>query len=205
MGLRVFRGLAAIALAALAVALVARNPVSVSEAKLPPAGVVDSAVPREEALRRFRLEIPPVDSLTGGAASMDALVREFAGALETRDTATFRRLVLDLREFAWLYYDTNPQSLPPYDLSPSLFWFLLERGSRGGVIHLLEERGGQPLGYVRTRCEGRPSREGRNTVYGPCLIERRDARGAKLSERLFGQIVERGGRWKFVSFANKLD
>ena len=185
--------------------MVARREVSVSEATVASAGVVDSAIPREEALRRFREGIPPIDSLEGGASSMAGLVQTFVRALEAKDTTTLRRLVLTRREFAWTYYETNPQSLPPYDLEPSLFWFLLEGGNRGGLVKLLESRGGFPLEYLRFRCGGEPSRQGRNVVHGPCAIVRRTGSGDSVVERIFGPIVERDGRWKFVTYASKLD
>ena len=41
-------------------------------------------------------------------------------------------------------------------------------------------------------------------IRSPCLIRRR-VDGALFDERLFGLIVERGGRFKFVSLANALD
>lgn len=198
---------AAAGLAALAAAIVvlARNAPAASKATSPPAGVVDSAIPRDEALRRFRVGLVPTDSLEGGESSRDALVRSFMQALETRDTGAFRRLSLSQREFAYVYYETNPQSLPPYDLSPSLFWFMLEGGSRGGLSKALQTLGGNQLHYRSTRCSGAPSREGENSVYGPCVVVRRGERGDSLVERLFGPIIERGSRWKFVSYANKLD
>ena len=202
---RLAGGLAGLVALAAGVMLLARPNVSVSEAKTPSAGVVDSAIPREEALRRFRSGLAPIDSLEGGEASLEALVEAFVLAVETKDTSTFRRLSLSLREFAWLYYETNPQSQPPYDLDPALFWFMLERNNRGGLIKLLEERGGKPVGYLRSRCEGSPSRQGENTVYGPCLIVRRGVRGDTVEERLFGPIIQRQGKWKFVSYSNKLD
>jgi hypothetical protein len=196
---------ALLTLAAAAMVLGPRD-ISISEATSAPAGVVDSVIPREEALRRFRQGMAPIDSLEGGESSREALVRAFVQALQTTDTTTLRRLILTRREFAYLYYETNPQSLPPYDLSPSLFWFMLEGGSRGGLIKALEGRGGAPLGYLRTRCEGDPVREGENLLYGPCYIVRKQgARGDSLVERLFGPIIERQGRWKFVSYTNKLD
>lgn len=168
-------------------------------------GAVDSAIPRDEALRRFREGLAPIDSLEGGEPSRDALVRSFVNALETKDTAAFRRLVLTQREFAYVYYETNPQSLPPYDLSPSLLWFMLEGGSRGGLTKAMQNLGGTHLRYLRTSCDGAPSREGENVMYGPCAVVRQDERGDSLVERLFGPIIERRGRWKFVSYANKMD
>jgi hypothetical protein len=36
------------------------------------------------------------------------------------------------------------------------------------------------------------------------VVRRLPSPGDSVSERLFGPIVERGGRFKFVSYANKL-
>jgi hypothetical protein len=179
-----------------------------SRATEPPketASVVDTAVSRDEALREFREGLAPTDSLTGGAPSRTALVRTFVRAVEQNDTVALERLALTRQEFAWTYYPTNPQAAPPYDLSPSLYWFLLEGRSRKGLAHLLTERGGQPLHYAGVRCDTTVSREGENTVTGPCAVLRLQERGDTVAERLFGLIIERRGQWKFVSYVNKLD
>lgn len=166
--------------------------------------VVDSVIPREEALRRFRAGLPEVESLTNGRPSRDQLVHDFVRALETRDTAALRAMELSKAEFAWLYYPTNPQGLPPYDLSPSLMWFMLQERSAQGMGHLLEERAGAPLHVAGYSCDSTASVEGANRVYGPCLLQRVQAPGDTSGERLFSLILERGGRFKFVSYANKL-
>ncbi len=173
----------------------------------PPAGgaVVDSAIPRDEALRRFRIGLDSIAELSEGAASRDELIDRFAAAVRTSDTAEFRRLTLTRQEFAWIYYPTTPQGLPPYDLAPGLMWFMLETRGRTGLAKLLQERGGQPLEVTRTECDPDPSREGENVIWGPCQIVRRQARGDEVSERLFGPIIERRGRFKFVNYGNKLD
>jgi hypothetical protein len=165
---------------------------------------VDSVVPRAVALERFRAGLDRVDSLSGGAPSRDALVRRFVRALEARDTAALAAMVLTRQEFAWIYYPTNAQGLPPYDLAPELMWFTLVENSRKGLAHALEERGGRRLGFAGYSCDPTPSREGANTVWGPCPIRRVQAAGDTISERLFGLVIERGGRFKFVSLANRL-
>lgn len=165
---------------------------------------IDSLIPRAEALRRFQAGIPAVDSLSGGVTSRDALVREYVRAIETRDTMMLRRLLLSRSEFAYLYYPTNPQGLPPYDLSPDLLWFMLSTGSDKGLTRALVEFGGQRLGYGGYACDSVPSREGANTVWGPCGVRLRTQGGDSCVQRLSGLILERGGRYKFVSYANKL-
>jgi hypothetical protein len=179
-----------------------------SRATEPPkdtAGTVYSAVSWSEALHRFREGLAPTDSLVGAATSRPALMQAFVRAVERRDAAALERLALSRQEFAWIYYPTNPQAVPPYDLSPSLYWFLLEGRSRKGLAHLLTDRGGRPLRYVGVRCDSTVSREGENTVTGPCSVLRLQERGDTIAERLFGLVIERRGRWKFVSYANKLD
>jgi hypothetical protein len=165
---------------------------------------VDSAVTRSQELRRFRADLTPPAGLIGGAASRDALVRRYVRALERADTAALQALVIDRAEFAYLYYPTTPQGRPPYDLSPGLMWFMLQENSRRGLVHAIEERGGRPLGFVGYSCDRRPSREGENTVVGPCLIRRRQPGGDEVQERLFGLIIERDHYFKLVSLANKL-
>ena len=162
---------------------------------------VDSIVPRAEALRRFQARTAPVDTLAGGARSRGALVRNFVRAIEGRDTTALRRLVLDRSEFAYLYYPTAPQGLPPYDLPPDLLWFTLASGSAKGIARALESFGGRSLGMEGYHCDPTPSRQGDNLVWGPCRIERRAA-GEELEVRLFGLILERAGRFKFVTYAN---
>ncbi len=175
----------------------------------PPAGgtaaVSDSAIPREVALRRFQAAVPRVDTLASPWRSRDALVEAFIAALRRQDTAALSAMTLTASEFGWLYYPTTPQGFPPYSLNADLMWFLIENRGARGLALLLQERGGRDLGYVGVECEGTPSREGGNVLWGPCLVRRTIERGQTGTERLFGLIIEREGRYKFVSFANRFD
>lgn len=165
---------------------------------------VDSAVPREIALGHFQHASARTTALEGGAASRDALVRAFVRAVEARDTSALRRMLLSRAEFAYLYYPTSSQGLPPYSLSPDLYWFMTVEQSNRGARALLNELGGRRLPFAGYRCEGDATTEGENTLWGPCLIRTIQRRGDTLSQRLFGPIVARGGRYKFLSYSNKL-
>ena len=167
--------------------------------------VVDSALPREEALRRFREKLPQVDSLVGGTKSRDELVVAYLRALAASDTAALARLAVTRAEFAWLYYPTTPMGKSPYDLEPGLMWFLhTERGDRG-LTKVLQLYGGRPMSLVGYDCGADASHEGENTVYGPCTVRWRTTDGDTLAVRLFNQILERSGRFKFLSYGNRLD
>ncbi len=41
-------------------------------------------------------------------------------------------------------------------------------------------------------------------MIGPCFVRRLTANRDTIEERLFGLLIERGKRFKFVSYANKL-
>lgn len=167
------------------------------------AGVVDSAVPIAERLEQFREGSDNPGTFSGGAPSRDSLIRAFVRATEEADSSAFGELAITRAEFAWLYYPVLPEAAPPYELEPGLMWFMLETNSRRGLHALLQERGGRPVGFVDSSCEGE-RQHGPVTVWGPCLIRRVQAPGDTVSERLFGPIAARDGRYKFVSYANKL-
>jgi hypothetical protein len=168
------------------------------------AAVVDSAIPIEIALERFRRGMPKPAGLTGGSKSREELVRGFVAALEGRDTAALRHMVLHKDEFAWLYYPSSRLSRRPYELPPALLWFQMQGESEKGASLLLSDRAGSPLGYVGHEC-GSEREEGGNRIYGHCVLRRVIPAGDTLGERLFGLVLERGGAFKFVSYANKLD
>jgi hypothetical protein len=173
-----------------------------AEAATPPStGYVDSVLARDEALRRFRTGLRQPAEIAGGMPSRDSLVRRLVRALETRDTLTIERLVIDRAVFAYLYYPSSPMANPPYDLGPGLMWFQLQEGNRKGASRLLRDRSGVPLRYVSHTC-AKVDREGDNTVWSRCTVLRRTADGRAVQERLFSSILERRGRAKFLSLAN---
>jgi hypothetical protein len=162
--------------------------------------VVDSVIPREEALRRFREGLPEVQKFEGGASSRDALLRAVAAAVAAHDTATLQSLSLSRAEFAWLYYPTATQGLPPYDLAPALYWFTTDTRSHSALAKLLEEgeRGGR---FVSGECGATPTTEGMNQVWGPCLLTLAPAAGTPVKRRYLSLVVEREGVWKVLQYA----
>ena len=107
-------------------------------------------------------------------------------------------------EFAYLYYPTTPHGRPPYELEPGLMWHLLQQRSERGIRRALDVYGGRKLRLVSYDCGTASSREGENTVVGPCAVRLRDSNGESQSVRLLSQILERRGRYKVLSYANKL-
>jgi len=170
-----------------------------------PGYIVDSILPIEEEVRRFRAAVggSAVTTLSGGAAaSRDALVAQFAAAVSARDSSALRSLAISPREFIDLVYPSSPYTRPPYRQAPGLLWSQIQLPSGTGFARLLERLGGKPLRIEALTCPGRPERQGENQLHANCTV-RFALGGAPLREgRLFGTILERQGRFKFVSFAN---
>lgn len=167
-------------------------------------GTVDSIIPLAEALRRFRAGLAPVQALAGGAPSREALAARFVQALAKLDTAAVRAMVLDRAEFAYLYYPGSDLARPPRAQAPALAWFLMRQNSEKGITRALRRLGGQPLTLHALTCDGEPRRQGEIRVWSGCTVAVGTADGATADrQRLFGSIVERDGRFKFLSYANQ--
>lgn len=168
------------------------------------AGIVDSVIAPDVALKRFREGLIEPTGLNHGAPTLDSLFASYLGALGKGDTAQMASLSLSRAEFAWLYYPTNPQSKPPYDLDPPLMWFMLRGASDNGLREASNSYGGKPLHYLSGRCEGGLSVQGANRVRGPCTL-RFVAGQDTVEDRLLSLVIEREGVFKVVSYSNKLD
>lgn len=179
---------------------VARNPADTTRA-----GHVDSALAMDEYVRRFRATIDGEPTqLEGGARSRDALARSFAEAVQRHDTAALRRMHLSRAEFAYLYFPGNPVARPPYELDPALLWFRLAGETEKGLPRLLDRYGGPGFRFVGYECAPQPQIQDDNRLWGPCITRFGAATGDTLAVQLFGPILERHGRFKFVSYFNKL-
>jgi hypothetical protein len=169
-----------------------------------PGYIVDSILPIEEEVRRFRAAAGgnPVGAFGAGASSREALVRRFAAAVSARDTAQLGALVLSAREFIDLVYPESPYVRPPYRQSPAQVWSQIQWPSRSGFRRLVDRLGGRPLTIHDVECPGQPERQGRNVLHAGCSVSFVSGNEAPARGRLFGTIIERDGRFKFVSLAN---
>ncbi|MHB1328158.1 MAG: hypothetical protein ACYC2K_08150 [Gemmatimonadales bacterium] len=167
-----------------------------------PAIVVDSAVPIEVAVRRFRETIPePAPVALAGAASRDALVAGFLEALEAKDIPALNRLLISRAEFAYLYFPSSIYMNQPYQQDPGLVWFMMLNSSERGLGRVLSRDGGRPLGFRGYRCSETPQVEGDNRIWRDCvLLGTRD--GVPTERKLFGAIIERNQRAKFLTYAS---
>ena len=167
-------------------------------------GAVDSILPIAEHLRRFRLTVAErVDTLRCASRSIDALVERWATAVASSDTAALNSMVIDRAEFAWLYYPGSQLSEPPYEAPPELLWAQFLGNSDEGARRLLRRFGGRPIAVRAVSCPSVKS-EGQNRLHEGCLVRLETDGSAGEPLRLFGTIMERDGRFKFVGYTNAL-
>lgn len=170
-----------------------------------PGYVIDSILPVEEQLRRFRASIggETVTALQHGSASRDALVNRFVKALVAGDSVELRAMALTPREFADLVYPESPNTKPPYQQDPALVWRTIQNPSESGFIRLVRRAGGVPVTLKSYRCDPKAVSEGKNRLWGNCVLTLVGEKGDTSTHRFFGSILERGGQFKFMSYKNE--
>ena len=170
-----------------------------------PGYVIDSVLPVEEELRRFRLDIPRAPREFGGdVRSREALLARFATAVKHRDTTTLHELAIDRAEYAYLAYPGSQYTRAPYRLSPQIAWLLLSAASEKGLHRVVERYGGRDLPVSAARCDSSSRRDGGVRYWSACRLLVPASSGEKRWIRLFGSIAERNGRFKFASYENDL-
>lgn len=162
---------------------------------------VDSILPMEVQLARFRHGLPVVTALDNAARSADDLVRQFLTAVGKADTTALAGLTLSRSEYAWLYFPTSVYAAPPYELPPDLAWTLSRAASEKGASRVIRRLSGPRLRFHGYRC-GQQASEGPNRFWRQCTVDYEHPAEGRVSRRLFATIMERDGRYKFLSYAN---
>ena len=167
-----------------------------------PGDRIDSILPMEEHLRRFRAGLVEPAGFSGGERTREALARRFLAAVSGRDSAGFAALVISRAEFAWLIFPHHIYAAPPYELDPEIFWMQISGSSAKGLGRVLDRLGGERLGFEALDCRSDTLQvRGGPDVWSPCELSYRQG-GRVRTGRLFGAMVEREGRYKLLSFAN---
>jgi hypothetical protein len=167
-------------------------------------GVVDSILPIDEQLRRFRVELTDrPDTLRHASASIDALAKRWGRAVTSRDTTALNEMTIDRAEFAWIYYPGSKLSKPPYEAPPQLLWGQILANSDDGARQLFSRFGGKRFTVESVNCPAPGDTTGTSLVHSECRVKVKTANGM-VEDRLFGSIVEHQGRFKFLGYANGL-
>lgn len=164
-----------------------------------------------EYVRRFREGLIEPSKLTNGAADRESLTRAFLAAVSRQDTAALGSLLITRAEFAWLVFPEHRYAAPPYELDPATFWMQLQAQSQTGFHRVLKRYGGKPIAFLGLTCQRdtlqiatrHPTRS-TPMIWSPCLVRYRVSGSADstFTKRLFGSIVMREGRAKFLTYSN---
>lgn len=166
--------------------------------------VVDSARPMPELIARFQAASGSrPESLAGGSPAIEPLVRRYVTALQRSDTGTLRELAVSRAEYAHLVFPGSVMARPPYELDPEVAWMLLVLESEKGLGRALALLEARRVAYSGFRCP-EPVANGGGHSWRGCSVALRLADGSTRAAQLFGEIVEVGGRHKFLSYANPL-
>ena len=122
--------------------------------------------------------------------------------MRSGDANALRGLTLSRAEYGFLVYPELSISRPPYNQPPEIAWLLLNAETNSGVNKLLNAASSrfEMLGY---RCAAAPTTAGVLRLHSACSVRVRES-GAEREVRLFGRIIERDGRWKFMSVGGDL-
>ena len=167
-------------------------------------GVVDSILPIAEHLRRFRAPLARTDTLRYASPSRTALVERWAAAVGASDTVALNAMIIDRAEFAWLYYADSPMSRPPYEAPPELLWGQMLAASNAGATTLVQRFAGSRPSASRLRCPTPPDTQGGNVLHAGCTVRLSAPGRPPVEGALFGTILERDGRFKFVGLSSRL-
>jgi len=169
-----------------------------------PGDVVDSALPVDEQVRRFREGMgAPRTALTGGAPSRDSLVRAFLERLQERDSIGLATLAMTAPEFIDLYYPASRFAAPPYLMAPQLLWMQIQLNSEKGFTRLMQRVAGTPVTLEAIDCDP-PVALGAGRTWERCRLTVRRNGAAPEQVTWFGAILERDGHFKFVGFSNSM-
>lgn len=166
----------------------------------PPGYIVDSILPPEEALRRFRAGVESV-AVLDGPSSRAELLRRVRYAITRSDTAALRALAVNRAEFAYLIYPQSRLSRPPFRQPPEIAWMMLQQASDGGLRKLLSRA--PTMTPLAATCPDSAQVEGAMRTISGCSIRVQTPDNVR-DMRLFGRIVELRGRWKVVGYDGDL-
>lgn len=138
--------------------------------------------------------------LPGSVESPEALARAVLTAVERRDAHALRALALNKDEFTEHVWPELPAARPERNLSASFVWGDLSQKSNIMLRETLAAHGGKKYELAGIRFLGettqyrsyRVQRESELTVKGPD--------GAQRQIRMFGSMIEKGGRYKVFSY-----
>lgn len=131
--------------------------------------------------------------------SKDAAVTAFLQALAARDRDTLAAQVVSQTEFLKHIWPALPASRPEVGMPADRAWADQAQKNANFLSQTLGEHGGRRYELVAASFAGSATTYGAFTIHPKTRLDIRDDAGIR-EVRLFGSMIESGGRWKVYSF-----
>lgn len=126
----------------------------------------------------------------------------FLDALAASDAERLRATALTREEFADVVWPELPSSRPDRNLPLDYAWRDLNQKSTNSLSRVYHRWGGRRFALERVEFLGETTEYVTFEVHREARLILTDEGGERLRLRLFGSMIERGGRWKLFSFVN---
>jgi hypothetical protein len=138
--------------------------------------------------------------LPNASDSPEALARAVLTAIEARDADALRALALNKDEFTEHVWPELPAARPERNLSPSFVWGDLNQKSGIMLRDTLAAHGGKKYEFIGIRFLGETTDYNSYRVRRESELTVKDGDGNERSIRVFGSMIEMGGRYKVFSY-----
>lgn len=162
---------------------------------------------RKLALALFATVLPFTASCGGSGAldwgleSPQAVAAAVVAALDAGDKPALERLALNEREFQQLVWPRQPAARPERNIPWDYAWKSLSARSRQQLRGRLNEWTRQAGATVAgLRFAGETTDYGAYRVHRQSVVTLRDASGSLQTVRVFGSLIEQGGRYRVFSY-----
>ena len=140
-------------------------------------------------------------SLEWGLESPQAVAEAVVAALDARDVRALERLSVNEQEFRQLVWPRQPAARPERNIPWEYAWRSLAARSRHQLKGRLSEwTRGQRFTVVGLKFAGETTDYGAYRVHRRSVVTLRDGMGRLETIRVFGSLIEQGGRYRVFSY-----
>jgi len=143
-----------------------------------------------------------VERLKPTWGSAEEVAEVFLDALAGNDFDRMRAMALSEEEFADVVWPELPSSRPNRNLPLDYAWRDLNQKSTRSLRRISRDRGGKRFRLERVDFLEETTEYTTFSVHREASLTVIDEEGVRRRLRLFGSMIERGGRWKLFSFVN---
>jgi len=130
----------------------------------------------------------------------EALSRAVLSAIEARNVNALHALALDRQEFTEHVWPELPAARPERNLSAAFLWGDLNQKSNITLRDTLATHGGKKYEFVSIRFLGEATQYETYRVQRESELTVKDLDGTERQIRVFGSMIEKGGRYKVFSY-----